>query len=140
MENPRVGVGVLVLRDGRLLLLRRAGSHGAGTWSTPGGHLDPGESPEQCAIREVEEETGVRLMNVHFHAITNDIFEERGLHYITIWMRGEVESGEARVNAPYEMTEVGWFPPDALPEPLFVPLENLLAGRCYPGEKYVKIV
>lgn len=132
--RPRVGIGALIVHEGRLLLLRRAGSHGGGTWSTPGGHLDFGESPEQCAIRETEEETGVRITDVWFRGITNDVFTATGLHYITIWMQGRLESGEAFIAAPDEATEVGWFPLDALPEPLFQPLANLRAGRSYPPD------
>lgn len=129
---PRVGVGVIVTRGHRVLLIRRINAHGAGTWSTPGGHLDYGETPEACAIREVEEETGVRITGVHFRALTNDIFAESGLHYITLWMQGEVESGEAGIHAADEVGEIGWFKWETLPEPLFLPLANLLAGRCYP--------
>ncbi|EPQ26980.1 uncharacterized protein PFL1_05615 [Pseudozyma flocculosa PF-1] len=59
---PRVGVGVLVLNErGRILLGKRTGSHGAGTLALPGGHLELHESFEDCAIREVLEETGIHL-------------------------------------------------------------------------------
>ncbi len=49
--SPKIGVGVLIIRDGKLLLGRRKGSHGAATWSAPGGHLEYGETPEACARR-----------------------------------------------------------------------------------------
>ncbi|KAN0065133.1 hypothetical protein ACQY0O_001630 [Thecaphora frezii] len=59
---PRVGVGVLVLNErGRILLGKRTGSHGAGTLALPGGHLELHESFEECAVREVLEETGIHL-------------------------------------------------------------------------------
>ncbi|MBT8397074.1 MAG: NUDIX domain-containing protein, partial [Gemmatimonadetes bacterium] len=106
--------------------------HGSGSWSTPGGHLDYGESPEACAVREAKEETGVVVSHVTFRAITNDIFETDGRHYITVWMEGQHQMGEPVVNAPHEMSEVGWFRWDELPAPLFLSLENLLSGRCYP--------
>lgn len=131
-RRPGVGVAALILRDDRLLLMKRQGAHGEGTWATPGGHLEYGETPEECAIRETAEETGVRLKNVTFRAITNDVFADRGLHYITIWMQAEVESGDAHLAAPEEASEIGWFALDALPGPLFLPLANLLAGRGYP--------
>ena len=81
---PGVGVACIVMRAGRVLLIRRQRSHGAGTWSTPGGHLDFGETPTECAIRETEEETGVRVSRVEFLAVTNDVFANAGKHYITV--------------------------------------------------------
>ncbi len=48
MPAPQVGVGVLILRDGKVLLGRRKGSHGAGCWSAPGGHLEFGEAVEDA--------------------------------------------------------------------------------------------
>jgi 8-oxo-dGTP diphosphatase len=129
---PRVGVGVIITREHEVLLLRRRNVHGAGTWSTPGGHLDFGESPEQCAVREVKEETGLDIDAVAFRAITNDVFMAEGRHYITIWMESRHTGGEPIVAAPEEASEIGWFPWDDLPRPLFLPLQHLLDGQRYP--------
>ena len=134
---PAVGVACVVTRAGRLLLIRRQRSHGAGTWSTPGGHLDFGETLAECAIRETEEETGVRVSHVEFLAITNDLFTDAGKHYLTVWMRGEADDGEARIRDPAEVAEVGWFDPGALPAPLFLSFENLLGGRCLPAAIHI---
>jgi ADP-ribose pyrophosphatase YjhB (NUDIX family) len=98
MNAPRVGVGVVITRGDEVLLLHRKNVHGEGTWSTPGGHLEFGETPEACAAREVLEETGVQVGNICFVSITNDVFDE-SRHYITIWMRGEYQGGEAHVAA-----------------------------------------
>jgi 8-oxo-dGTP diphosphatase len=138
-NDPRVGVGVIIRRGDEVLLLHRAGGHGSGSWSTPGGHLDHGETLEQCAIREVMEETGVEIHNVRFRALTNDVFAREGRHYLTVWMDADYRSGEARVNAAHEMSSVAWFPWDRLPAPLFLPLENLLGGRCYPPSASVGV-
>lgn len=135
IESPKVGVGVLVWRGEEVLLVRRKAVHGGGSWSTPGGHLNPGETPESCARREASEETGVELAGVQFRAITNDVFESDGVHYVTIWMEGNHLRGEPTVQADYELSDVAWFRWDALPSELFLPFSNLLAGRCYPSHR-----
>jgi 8-oxo-dGTP diphosphatase len=71
--RPMVGVAALVTRSEHVLLLKRHGSHGAGSWACPGGHLEFGETPEQCAIREVFEEVGLAIGQMRFRAITNDL-------------------------------------------------------------------
>jgi 8-oxo-dGTP diphosphatase len=129
-----VGVAVLIWRGEQVLLTRRKGSHGAGTWAPPGGHLDMGESFEDCAIREVREETGVTIAEPRFLAVTNDIFADEGKHYATIWAEARIEAGEAHINSPREMSELGWFDWSDLPQPRFLPLENYLAGRRYPPQ------
>lgn len=54
-----IGVGGAVVRDGRLLLVRRASRHGRGNWQLPGGFIEPDETIEQAVVREVLEEAGV---------------------------------------------------------------------------------
>lgn len=130
-KTANVGVAVLIKRGNEIVLLKRQGSHGAGTWSTPGGHIDFGETPEECGIRETREEVGLDIGGLRFIGVTNDVFEAEEKHYVTLWMEAEYAGGEAKVNAPREMTEVGWFPLDALPEPLFLPVANLVGGNVY---------
>jgi 8-oxo-dGTP diphosphatase len=134
MDRPGVGVGILIRRGNEVLLVRRRGAHGAGTWSTPGGHLDFGESPEACARREALEEVGVAIGEVRFRAVTNDVMDSEGRHYVTLWMEGELLDGEPRPVAEHELSEVGWFRWDGLPQPLFRSFSNLMEGRCYPAE------
>ena len=78
------------------------------------------------------EETGLRVENVRFIAVTNDLIPETNRHYITVWMRADAPSGTATVSDAAEITELGWFERDALPSPRQVFFDNLLAGRCYP--------
>jgi 8-oxo-dGTP diphosphatase len=54
-----IGVGGAVVRDDRLLLVRRASRHGRGNWQLPGGFIEPDETIEQAVVREVQEEAGV---------------------------------------------------------------------------------
>lgn len=131
----RVGVGVLIRRGDEVLLVRRRTVHGSGTWSTPGGHLEVGESPEDCARREALEEVGVTVGEVEFRALTNDVMESDGRHYITLMMEGQFVEGEPRPLAAYELSDVRWFRWDDLPEALFQPFLNLVEGRCYPAGK-----
>jgi len=85
-QEPKVGVGVAIIitKDDKVLLMKRKGPHGQGTWSTPGGHLDFGETPEGCAAREAKEEVGLDVVGIRFRAVTNDVFEAEGKHYITL--------------------------------------------------------
>jgi 8-oxo-dGTP diphosphatase len=67
-NNVRVGIGVFVFKEGKFLMQKRQGSHGEGTWSCPGGHLEFGESFKDTARREVKEETNLEIDNVRFGA------------------------------------------------------------------------
>ena len=130
-EKPQVGAAIIIAQDDKVLLMKRKGPHGQGTWSTPGGHLDFGETLEGCAAREAKEEVGVDVVDLRFRAVTNDIFEETGKHYITIWMEGKTVD-EPFIAAEREVEEIGWFAWDSLPQPLFLTLENLVRENSYP--------
>ena len=129
-QKPQVGTAMIITKDDKVLLMKRKGPHGTGTWSTPGGHLDFGETIEGCAAREAKEEVGLDVSDIRFRAVTNDIFEAEERHYITIWMEGK-PAGEPAVVAEKEVEEIGWFAWDSLPEPLFLPLENFVRKENY---------
>ncbi|KAL0935590.1 nudix domain containing protein [Colletotrichum truncatum] len=94
--NPRVGIAAIIPRkDGRIVVGKRESSHGAGTWQLPGGHLEFGESFFTCAERETEEETGLKVKATKIVAVTNDVYEELGKHYITIFVKCEMEDDSA---------------------------------------------
>ena len=130
-QKPQVGTAMIITRDDKVLLMKRKGPHGKGTWSTPGGHLDFGETLEGCAAREAKEEVGLDVFDVRFRTVTNDVFEGEGRHYITIWMDGR-STGEPYLASDREADEIGWYAWDALPGPLFLPLENLVKKNSYP--------
>ncbi len=126
MKRVQVGVGVFIKRNGKILVGKRKGSHGAGTWALPGGHLEPGELFETCCKREVLEETGLIINNISPVVFTNDVFDNEGLHYITLFFKGEYESGEAIVAEPRHCEEWRWVSLDYIPQPIFLPLRNAL--------------
>lgn len=119
-----VGVGVLIFREGKILLGRRKGSHGAGDWSAAGGHLEFGESPEACARREVMEETGLALGNLQNGAFVSNIFPEVNKHYVTLLMVAHHSHGEPQLMEPEKCEGWQWFAPESLPQPLFAPLQT----------------
>jgi 8-oxo-dGTP diphosphatase len=129
-----VCVAVLIRHGDRVLLNRRRNNRGAGSWAPIVGHMQYGETPEQCAIRETREETGVEIGNVKFRVITNDVFQAEHEHYITIWMESNYVSGKPHVNAPDEESDVQWFFWHSLPQPLFLSLQHVLDGQTYPSQ------
>lgn len=124
-NRPKVGVGVIIIRDSKVLLGKRKHAHGEGTWSFAGGHLEFGESILECAQREALEETGLKIMDVRTGPYTNDIFKDEGKHYITLFVTCTAV-GEPRVMEPEKCEKWQWFDWDELPENLFVPVENLV--------------
>lgn len=124
-----LGVGVIIVQDGKVLMGLRKGAHGTGTWSFPGGHLEYGETPEICAVRETLEETGMRVEAIGSIGFTNDIFEEEGKHYVTLFIRARIVSGEPRVMEPEKCERWEWFLWDEMPENIFLPIRHLKERR-----------
>ena len=116
-----VGVAVLVWKDGKFLMGERVGSHGIGSFTVPGGHLEFGETIEECAIREVLEETTLTITNVRVLTITNDIFEADNKHYVTIWVESDWVKGEPTITEPNKWVNMTWRDFKSLPEPLWQP-------------------
>lgn len=121
--KPRVGVAVFVFKDGKVLLGKRKGAHGAGDWSPPGGHLEFGESVEDCAKRELLEETGLKAFDVKTGAWSNDVIDN-DKHYITLFAVIDQFEGEPKLLEPHKCEGWHWFSVDHLPSPLFLPVHS----------------
>ncbi|RAH48175.1 nucleotide triphosphate diphosphatase NUDT15 [Aspergillus brunneoviolaceus CBS 621.78] len=155
---PRVGIAVLIFgRANQVLLGERKGSHGAGTWALPGGHLEPGETWAACAAREVLEETNLAVSGLRFLTATNDVMAAENKHYITIYLgctptRREDCRAPPPVMEPNKCREWRWVEWEevtrwnsaknparlGLEHPLFLPLMNLFRQQQYwlPLQEY----
>jgi 8-oxo-dGTP diphosphatase len=129
VTDVRVGVGAVVVDDGRVLVMRRAGAHGAGLWGLPGGHQEFGESPERTAVREVAEETGLVVAVTARLGFTDDPMPDIGRHYVTLFLACSRVTGEPRLMEPEKATALEWLTIGELRarrNELFVPLRHCL--------------
>lgn len=133
-QNPKVGIGVMIFKDGQILLGRRKGSHGAGQYAFPGGHLEYAESFEDCARREVREECGLEITNIRFLYVAN-LLKYLPKHYVHLTLLADWAGGEPSVLEPDKSEEWRWYDLDGLPEPLFgvcrLSLESYKTGQVY---------
>ncbi len=130
MSYPNVGIGVLILNRRHLLLGKRHRTHSAFIWATPSGHLEFGETFEQCAIREVNEETDLIISNPKFVEITSDIFTEESKHYVSIFLSTAYLDTQKIINLEHNKVHSWeWFDIKRLPESLFCPLRNLIEAK-----------
>jgi 8-oxo-dGTP diphosphatase len=114
-NRPKVGVGVMILKDGKVLMTKRKGSHGAGEYSFPGGHLEYMESFEDCAVRETREECGLEIKNIKFSYLTN-VKKYAPKHYVHIGLVAEWASGEPQTLEPDKAETWEWFDLNNLPD------------------------
>jgi ADP-ribose pyrophosphatase YjhB (NUDIX family) len=131
---PTLAVSIAVFRDdGRVLLARRTRPPADGMWSLPGGRLEPGETLEQGALRELMEEVGVSAQvlgfNRHVEAIGRRGDGTLTHHFVVCSFVGRWLSGEPQIGP--EASEVGWFAPDDLRGlPVTHQLKDVLAGAA----------
>lgn len=117
--TPRVGVGAITVKDGKVLLVKRAIEPSKGLWAIPGGTLKLGETLQECAAREILEETGIRIKvgdciyvfdlfeldnkrKVKFHFVVVDFAAD----YISGEPKGADDALEARWLSPVELSKL----------------------------------
>lgn len=125
-QHPRVGLGVIILKNEKVLLGYRTTKNGQGTWSPPGGHLEFNEELDECARRETMEECGVKIKNVRHGPYINGTNNPEGKHYLTVYILADWDSGEPQITEPDKHPEWHWFDWDAMPSPLFHPFQLLV--------------
>jgi len=144
MTEVRAGVGIMILKDNKVLLGRRnsdpikASSElgGSSCWTFPGGKIHFGERIQESAKRELKEETGIKAKKLKVVSIGNEVVKDA--HFVTIGFLCEDFEGEPEVMEPDEIVEWKWFPLDKIPNPIFPPslklLKNYVDKEVYKGD------
>ena len=117
-NEPRVGVGVMIVKNGSVLLGKRKGAHGVGEYAFPGGHLEYMESFERCARRETLEECGIEIDHIRFQFVAN-VRAYAPQHYVHVGLLADWKSGTPEVLEPEASEAWEWHDLDHLPQPLF---------------------
>ena len=135
---------LFVIRDGRILLIRKKRGLGAGKINGPGGKIDPGERPDECAVRECQEELKITPLNPHY--MGQHLFQFVDGYSIHVW----TYLSEDFTGTPTETDEAVplWFDLDAIPYdqmweddrlwlPLLIARQRFLARYIFDGDRLV---
>ena len=118
MDNQiKVGTVCLLIRDNKVLMGVRQNAVGAGQWGLPGGHLEFGEQIENCAKRELLEETGLVAKSLKFINLVNN--PRSTTHYIHLCFLVDDWTGNLEVKEPQKCSEWKWQDLNDLPENIF---------------------
>lgn len=129
-QDPKLAAAVLLTEDGNVLLVRRAVAPRIGYWALPAGFVDPGELPEETAVREVAEETGLTVALdgfMGFARITNP--DKLG---VLVFFGGHPLGGQ--LQAQDDVSEARWFSPAGIPwDDLAFPSTRAILERWLNG-------
>jgi mutator protein MutT len=114
-RNPVPAAGVVLVEQGRVLLVKRRWDPRAGSWCLPAGFMEAGETPEQTAVRELEEETGVIAQLTGLFGVYAG-FDDPRVRAVLILYAAVATGGTQR--AGDDAIELAWYPLDALPDDL----------------------
>ena len=110
-DCPLVGVGAIVIKESRILLVKRGKPPGEGLWAIPGGMVELGETLQQAAEREIAEETGLCIQAgepvYSFDVIQRDPDGRVCYHYVVIDLKAEYVSGDLK--HADDVSDAGWF-------------------------------
>lgn len=114
--NPAPSIAAILVRDGRVLLVKRNIEPGLGLWSLPGGFIEENETVEEAVVREVREETGLSCVPRKLcdaHAMRSAVYGS----ILVLCFVADIDGGE--LNAGGDAEETRFFPTDQLPEIAF---------------------
>lgn len=110
LQAPKVGIGIVLIRDGQVLLVRRANPPGAGKWSLPGGKQELGETAQQTARRELREETGLQCAELTLVGYVDSIHRDESnkitFHYTILDFAASYIGGTPKPSD--DVTEIAW--------------------------------
>lgn len=118
IDFPGLGVGLVILRDGKILLYKRLKAPEAGHWSIPGGKVDVMEPAAQAARREAEEETSLEIGTVRLLGPAEVLVEADRQHWVSLLYIADDFKGEPQLTEPDKLSDFGWFSRNELPQPL----------------------
>jgi 8-oxo-dGTP diphosphatase len=121
--DPKVAAAVLVQKDGRVLLVRRANEPHRGLWTLPAGFINGGEDPAKAAARECLEETGLVVEVIRVLDVIAGLEHDRGADFLIVY-EAQVLSGEMSPADDADAAE--WFPYDDLPPLAFKATQKVL--------------
>ena len=131
----KVTCDIFVFKEGKLLLGVRKNSYGAGDWGLPGGHVEWGEEAENCAIRELKEETGLIATELEFATVMDDVRSKDQDHYIHFAFIAKKFTGTPKVIETDKCEKWEFFDLENLPQNVFWPhkklIENLKSKILY---------
>jgi len=128
-RKPKLGVGVLIEKNGKILLGKRCEGWANGTWTLIGGKLKPGETYIDGARREAKEETGLEIDDLEL--ITKNEDHIKGITYITFGLKPKIIKGEPKAMEPDEIERWEWFDLKNLPEKMYVPSKKMIEQHYF---------
>ncbi len=111
-RDPKVAVAALVSKDRQVLLVRRGVIPAIGSWALPAGHVDFDESPEVALIREVDEETGIRIASLALLRVAPMAGWKQPRGILLIYA---AEESSGMISAGDDVSEAAWFSVDEIP-------------------------
>jgi len=134
-QQPRVGCGAVIQRaDGAVLLVQRGRPPEQGHWGLPGGKVDWMETVEAAVVREVREETGLRVAIQRLLCVVDHFEPALQQHWIApVYLVRTLDDTTAVLQEPEVLLALGWFSPDALPAPLTLSARQGLAQLSAKG-------
>lgn len=131
-QSPKVGIGVIIRKKGKVLLGKRKNDHGKGSRSLTLWHLEFKEGIEDYAKKITFQETGISIKDIRICGCTNDVFEWADEHYTTVFVICDYDKWEIDNESSEKFETWDWFDWNELPEPLFLPVQNLIKQSFHP--------